>query len=118
MSDRSSKFGDFMAGLVFGAVAGSVIALLSAPQSGEETRGLITDKSRDLRNKAMDTVDMAKDKTGKVIAEGRDKVETVVSRAKERVDEVRGLGEDMAHDTREELSQEMRRTANKVDPNL
>lgn len=113
-----NKFGDFFAGLVFGALAGSVIALLSAPKTGEETRELITDKSRELRHKAVDTVDMAKDKTGKMLAEGRERVEHVVHMAKDRVDEVVGKGQEMAYDMREELSDEMQRAADQVDPTI
>jgi gas vesicle protein len=117
MSGHSSKFSDFMAGLVIGAVAGSVIALLTAPKSGEKTRELISDKSHELRHKAIDTVDMAKDKTGKVIAEGREKVEHVVSRVKEQANDAIGHGQDMAYEKRHEMSDEMRRVADQVDPN-
>ena len=51
MSDRDD-FGSFMIGFVVGGVAGAIVALLFAPQSGEETRTLIKDKSIELRDKA------------------------------------------------------------------
>jgi gas vesicle protein len=53
MSDRDD-FGAFLIGFVVGGVAGAVAALLLAPQSGEETRALIKDKSIELRDKAAD----------------------------------------------------------------
>jgi len=51
MSDRDD-FGSFLIGFVVGGVAGAVAALLLAPQSGEETRTLIKDKSIELRDQA------------------------------------------------------------------
>ena len=39
-----------------GALAGAAIALLYAPRSGEETRRLIADKGREIKNKASDAL--------------------------------------------------------------
>ena len=50
MSDRD-EFGAFLVGFVVGGLTGSVAALLFAPQSGEETRALIKDKSIELRDR-------------------------------------------------------------------
>ncbi|MGO9269174.1 MAG: YtxH domain-containing protein [Terriglobia bacterium] len=70
MSDENggSKFVYFLAGLGVGAI----VALLFAPKSGEETRGLIaqkaqegkdyvTAKSKDLRRQAEEVVEKGKD---------------------------------------------------------
>jgi gas vesicle protein len=51
MSERD-EFGAFLVGFVVGGLAGAVVALLFAPQSGIETRALIKDKSIELRDKA------------------------------------------------------------------
>ena len=56
MSDHDD-FGVFLIGFVVGGVAGAVAALLLAPQSGEETRALIKDKSIELRDKATETAE-------------------------------------------------------------
>ena len=57
MSDRDSDFGAFLAGFVLGGLAGAVTALLLAPQSGEETRVQIHDKSIELKDKATETAE-------------------------------------------------------------
>ena len=41
MSDRD-EFGAFLVGFIVGGLTGAVTALLFAPQSGEETRALIS----------------------------------------------------------------------------
>ena len=51
MSERD-EFGAFLVGFIVGGLTGAVVALLFAPQSGEETRALIKDKSIELRDKA------------------------------------------------------------------
>jgi gas vesicle protein len=62
MSDNDG-FGAFLMGFVVGGVAGAVAALLLAPQSGEETRSMIKDKSIELRDKAAEQADMIAKKT-------------------------------------------------------
>jgi len=57
MSDRDTDFGAFLAGFVLGGLAGAVTALLLAPQSGEETRLQIHDKSIELKDKATETAE-------------------------------------------------------------
>jgi gas vesicle protein len=50
MSDRDS-FGSFLVGFLVGGVAGAVVALLYAPQSGDDTRVQIKDKAIELKDK-------------------------------------------------------------------
>ena len=50
MSNDNGNFGSFFAGLVLGGLIGAGVALLYAPQSGEETRILIKDKSIELKD--------------------------------------------------------------------
>jgi gas vesicle protein len=51
MSDND-EFGAFLVGFIVGGLAGAVAALLMAPQSGEETRAIIKERSIELRDKA------------------------------------------------------------------
>jgi gas vesicle protein len=52
--------GGFLAAFAIGALVGTGIALLYAPRSGKETRKLIADKSRELKGKATDAIEDAR----------------------------------------------------------
>ncbi len=78
MSDHDD-FGAFLIGFVVGGVAGAVAALLLAPQSGEETRALIKDKSIELRDKATEQAEM-------VASRATEFADTAKTRGKEFVD--------------------------------
>ena len=52
MSDRDDGLGAFIAGVFIGGIIGAATTLLLAPQSGEETRTYIKDKSIELKDKA------------------------------------------------------------------
>jgi gas vesicle protein len=56
MSDRNS-FGPIVVGFLVGGATAAVAALLLAPQSGEETRALIKDKSIELRDTVQHTAE-------------------------------------------------------------
>jgi gas vesicle protein len=81
MSDRDD-FGVFLIGFVVGGVAGAVAALLLAPQSGEETRTMIKDKSIELRDKAVESAGKARVKVDEYATEAK-------SRGKELIDSAR-----------------------------
>jgi len=62
MSENNScPVGGLLTAFAVGALAGATIALLYAPRSGEETRKLIAAKGRELRGKAHDAIEDAKD---------------------------------------------------------
>ncbi|MFT4062544.1 MAG: YtxH domain-containing protein [Edaphocola sp.] len=80
--------------LVGGIAVGAIVSLLFAPQSGEETRGLIADKSREYGDKWGEQFKNAK---GKALAEAenlagkaKDKYESVKSRFNHVKDSVVG----------------------------
>jgi gas vesicle protein len=60
-NNESSRVGGYLAAFAIGAVAGAGIALLYAPRSGKETRKLIADKGRELKGKATDAIEDARD---------------------------------------------------------
>ena len=84
MSDHDD-FGAFLIGFIAGGVAGAVAALLLAPQSGEETRALIKDKSIELRDKASETAGKARIKVDEYAAEAKSRGKELVDSAKKAV---------------------------------
>ncbi len=76
MSTRDGV-GLFFVGLLVGALSGAIAALLLAPQTGEETRTMIKDKSIELRDKAQQTAEQARAKTDEYVRQIKDQVQSV-----------------------------------------
>ncbi len=87
MSDRD-EFGAFLVGFIVGRLTGAVVALLFAPQSGEETRALIKDKSIELRDKAQHTAEEALARAEATAAEARARADELAKQLRERSKEV------------------------------
>ena len=83
MSDRD-EFGAFLVGFIVGGLSGAVVALLFAPQSGEETRALIKDKSIELRDKAQQTAEEALARAEATAQEARARADELAHQLKER----------------------------------
>ena len=83
MSDRD-EFGAFLVGFIVGGLTGAVVALLFAPQSGEETRALIKDKSIELRDKASSTAEEALARAEATAQEARARADELAKQVKER----------------------------------
>jgi len=81
MADRD-EFGAFLVGFLVGAVSGAVVALLFAPQSGEETRAIIGERSIELRDRAVEGGKQAYEQAGKYAEETVETVKKSVSRKK------------------------------------
>jgi len=87
MSDRD-EFGAFLMGFIIGGLTGAVVSLLMAPQSGEETRALIKDKSIELRDKAQITAEEALARAEAAAAEARARADEIAMQLRERGNEV------------------------------
>ena len=89
MSDHN-EFGAFAIGLVIGGLAGVVAALLFAPQSGEQTRAQIKEKSIELRDKAQqssqDAMARADELARQLKEQGQSAVESVRSMGAKKPD--------------------------------
>jgi gas vesicle protein len=81
MADRD-EFGAFLVGFLVGAVSGAVVALLFAPQSGEETRALIGERSIELRDRAVEGGKQAYTQASQYAEDTVESVKKSVSRKK------------------------------------
>ena len=104
MSERD-EFGAFLVGFIVGGLTGSVVALLFAPQSGEETRAVIRDKSIELRDKAQMSAEEAIARAEAAAAEARARADELAKqlrdRSKEVYSDVRDRGQAVVEDVRE-----------------
>ena len=87
MSSDSDEFGSFLVGFIVGGLTGAVVSLLFAPQSGEETRALIRDKSIELHDMAAEFGGRGSLRAEAAAAEARTRAEelTKVARAPRRI---------------------------------
>lgn len=83
MSDRD-EFGAFLVGFVVGGMTGAVVALLFAPQSGEETRAMIKDKSIELRDRAATSAEDVIARAEAAAAEARTRAEELAREVRDR----------------------------------
>lgn len=81
--DKGSDWGMFVSGLALGALIGAGIALMLAPQSGEDMRNMLGEKSSDLKNqissKASEVQHTASDKVNQVSKQVSDKARSVTN---------------------------------------
>ncbi|MCA1953659.1 MAG: YtxH domain-containing protein [Anaerolinea sp.] len=82
------EFGAFFIGFVVGGLTGAVAALLLAPQSGEETRGIIKERAIELRDKTNESFTEAYSKAEAAANEAVKQAEKLLNEAKQRAAEI------------------------------
>ena len=87
MSDHDD-FGSFLVGFVVGGLTGAVVALLFAPQSGEETRTVIKEKGIELREKASQTSEEALARAKEAAADAKARYDELSAEVKTRSQDV------------------------------
>jgi gas vesicle protein len=92
MSERDD-LGSFLSGFFIGGFIGAAVALLVAPQSGEETRTLIKEKGVELRDKTSASLEEAYAYAEKAAADARARAEELTKVAKQRADELKKQGQ-------------------------
>ncbi len=87
MSDNK-EFGAFFAGLIVGGLVGAAVALLTAPQSGEETRTLLHDRGIELKDKAVEYGQDVQVRTTKAMEDTLTQLNQAIAELRARVDEI------------------------------
>ncbi|MBV8726417.1 MAG: YtxH domain-containing protein [Candidatus Eremiobacteraeota bacterium] len=116
--------GGFVAGFVVGALVGGALAMLLAPQTGEETRDLVWGKAREAGNFAMDATGDLRDRVSSVAenvqsgaADLYERGRTVVEKARTNVGTAVSEGQDAADAARTDLSSQSA-TSNSSSPSF
>jgi gas vesicle protein len=90
MSDRDGDFGAFVSGFLIGGIVGAAVAILFAPQSGEETRTMIREKSIELKGQVERTAAEARARAEQMAQEARQKAEDLQRRGQVVLEEQKG----------------------------
>ena len=77
----STRGGGFLIGLAIGALAGAAAALLLAPESGEELRREMSEKSEAMKLKAQQQLDALQEQGRIVLSDNVKKAQQVVQEA-------------------------------------
>jgi gas vesicle protein len=96
MSDTANDIGTFFAGLMIGGLVGAAVALLLAPQSGEETRVIIKDKSIELKDKAVESGAGARTAAEKALEDARVTADAAIADLRTRTDELAAIAKERA----------------------
>lgn len=94
MADRDGDFGAFFTGFIIGGLVGAAVALILAPQSGEETRTLIHDRSIELKDKAAEKAETARIKAEAAAAEARARADELAKLTQEKANEIVKKGQE------------------------
>lgn len=103
MSERD-EFGAFLIGFVVGGLTGAITALLLAPQTGEETRGVIKERAIELRDKASTSVGEVYTSAETAAAEAVKRAEALLAQAKETAAELQKKGAVVIEEQKAKLS--------------
>ena len=83
---EEKNVGGMLVAFLAGSVVGAALALLFAPVSGAETRQKIKSASIDVKDKALEKVDVAKSEASRLVERGKEKVTGVKSQVQAAVE--------------------------------
>jgi gas vesicle protein len=87
MAERDGGM-EFFAGFVIGGLVGAAVALILAPQSGEETRAQIREKGIELKERAGELAIETRQRAEELSAEARKKAEELSAETRKKVEEI------------------------------
>lgn len=93
MGNNNSDFGAFLSGFVLGGLVGAAVALLLAPQSGEETRTYIREKGIELKDYAETSATEVRTQAEAKYAEAQEKAGQYAQQVQAKADELKQRGQ-------------------------
>jgi gas vesicle protein len=88
MANQNNEFGAFLAGFVLGGLVGAAVSLLLAPQTGEDTRAEIHDRSIELRERATETAEQVRTRADEMVIEAQKRAEEMAAQSKTKADDL------------------------------
>ncbi len=120
MSDNSNDLGAFLAGFVIGGLVGAATAIILTPQSGEETRSFIANKSNELMQSGGARVQQVRESAEAYGQEYLDKAGSTFSHTRQQMKDVGGRVQEQARivlDKGKEQASQLSSRNNNDDPN-
>ena len=92
-----NKSSNFLAGLLTGALAGTVLALLYAPDTGKNTRDKLSYRLGEYLDDLNELIDQLKEEKEILVSEAKEKGDKVVLDAKNRAETLISEAEELLH---------------------
>ncbi|MFA5668606.1 MAG: YtxH domain-containing protein [Balneolaceae bacterium] len=83
-----NKSGNFILGLLSGALAGAAIALLYAPDTGKNTRDRLSYRLSNYKDDLNELLEQLREEKRHLVSEAKDKGDKVVLEAKQKADDL------------------------------
>lgn len=83
MNEEDTSLVTVLLAFVTGAVIGAAVMALLAPQSGQETRGMLVNKGQNLKERAADTTTNAGKAVGDMVSGARDRATNLFRRGQD-----------------------------------
>lgn len=80
---HTMKGKDFLTGVLVGSIVGAAIGLLMAPQSGEETREVLGEQARNIRDKVQESSRQVVESSRDLYEQGKAKISAVMPRGRD-----------------------------------
>jgi gas vesicle protein len=103
MAGDAPSGGGFVTGLLLGLLAGATLAMVAAPQSGEDTRDILRAKAREAADRTRDAAGDVRAGVGGSTNDLLERGRAIVEGARARVDGAIAEGRDAAEQQRSEL---------------
>ncbi len=101
MSESSdNEIGSFLTGFIIGGLVGAAVALIMAPQSGEETRAQIRQRSIEIRDQASTYGEDTRRRAEEAAAGARNRAEKLAAEARAKSEELAERGKGMVTERR------------------
>lgn len=101
MNGRNTSIFSLISAFAVGGMIGAGVALLMAPQSGQETRDQIRNKSLELKDRAVETAEDTRERAARALND-------VTQQTKEKVSSISKRGQEMVDEQKRRLNEEMR----------
>lgn len=88
MRERNNNFISILSAFAVGSLIGAGIALLMAPQSGEETRAMIRNRSMEMKERAAEAADETRQRAEKAMGDVAQQTRQTAEEAKRRSEEL------------------------------